>query len=163
MMYIMKNCNIDKKFMLSALKEAAKNLKKLTGGPFGACLVKNNKVIAVGRNSVLKNDPTAHAEINVIRKACRKLKSHDLSGCIIYSTTEPCPMCFGAIHWAKIETVVYGTNIADVKKRGFNELAISNSSLKKSGKSPVKIISAFRKECLELLCSWDKLKNKIVY
>lgn len=154
---------IERRWMSAAIKEGAKNLKNPAGGPFGACLVKNNKVIAVGRNSVLKNDSTAHAEINAIRNACKRLKTYDLSGCIIYSTTEPCPMCFSAIHWARIETVVYGTNIADVKKRGFNELKISNASLKKLGKSPVKIIPAFRRDCLKLLQAWDKLENKIIY
>jgi tRNA(Arg) A34 adenosine deaminase TadA len=149
--------------MLAAIKEGTKNLKDLTGGPFGACLVKSGKIIAVGRNGVLKNDSTAHAEINAIRKACKKLKTYDLSGCVIYSTTEPCPMCFSAIHWARIKTIVYGTNIADVEKRGFNELAISNVNFKKLGKSPVRIIQAFRDDCLKFLQAWDKLENKIIY
>jgi tRNA(Arg) A34 adenosine deaminase TadA len=149
--------------MLLAIKEGRKNLKELAGGPFGACLVKNDKVIAVSRNKVLKNDATAHAEINAIREACRRLKTHDLSGCVIYSTTEPCPMCFSAVHWARIGAVVYGTNIADVKKRGFNELIISNASLKKVGKSPVRIIPAFRQDCLKFLQDWDKSENKRVY
>jgi tRNA(Arg) A34 adenosine deaminase TadA len=121
-------------------------------------------VLAVARNSVLKNDATAHAEINAIRKACAKLKSFDLSGCVIFSTTEPCPMCFGAIHWARIDRVVFGTSISDVKKRGFNELCISNRKIKSLGKLKVKIHPSYlRNECLDLLREWDRLPGKKVY
>ncbi|MDD8016577.1 MAG: nucleoside deaminase, partial [Acidobacteriota bacterium] len=88
--------------MRLALREARKNLRTLAGGPFGACIVKDGRVVATARNTVLKNDSTAHAEVNAIRKACRKLDTFDLSGCEIYSTAEPCPMCFSAIHWARI-------------------------------------------------------------
>jgi tRNA(Arg) A34 adenosine deaminase TadA len=155
---------MDNKFMLLAVKEAKKNLKKMDGGPFGVCLVKNGRVLAVERNTVLSGDATCHAEINAIRAAARKLKSHDLSGCVIYSTTEPCPMCFSAIHWARIGSIVYGTNIADVKKRGFNELSISNQRLKKIGRSRVRIKSGFlKKQCLELLQAWDKVSGKKTY
>lgn len=156
--------NLNKKFMRRAIKEAHKNLSGNYGGPFGACVVKNGKVIAIGRNSVLKTDATSHAEINAIREASRKLKTFDLSGCLIYSTTEPCPMCFSAIHWAKISTLIYGTTILDSKKRGFNELAISNRSMKKAGKTRFKLIPGFmRKECLKLLEDWDRLENKPLY
>ena len=155
---------MNKKFMLLAIKEAQKNLSALKGGPFGACIVKKGRVIATARNTVLKNDATCHAEINAIRIASKKLRTIDLSGCEIYSTTEPCPMCFSAIHWAKIGNIYYGTNIADVQKRGFNELAISNSVLKKLGHSTVKIVKDFaRKECLGLLQDWDQLPAKRVY
>jgi len=152
-------------FMRLALAEAAKNLKNPAGGPFGACIVKEGRVLAVARNTVLRsNDPTAHAEINAIRAASRKLKSWDLSGCVIYSTTEPCPMCFSAIHWSKIPLLIYGTSIADVSKRGFNELRIGNAKLKSIGKSPVRIVPAFmQKECRELLADWDRLEEKPVY
>jgi tRNA(Arg) A34 adenosine deaminase TadA len=155
---------LNKKYMRLAIKEAGKNITQMQGGPFGACIVKENEVIALARNTVLKNDPTCHAEINAIKIASKKLKTIDLSGCHIYSTTEPCPMCFSAIHWARIDLIVFGTNISDVKKIGFNELTISNSKLKRLGKSKIKIKSDFlRKECYNILSEWNDLENKMTY
>jgi tRNA(Arg) A34 adenosine deaminase TadA len=152
-------------YLDSALKEAVKNIVRMDGGPFGACIVKNNKIISIARNTVIKDrDATCHAEINAIRSASKKLKTFDLSGCVIYSTTEPCPMCFSAIHWARIKTIVYGTDIADARKRGFNEQTVSNTVLKRLGKSKITIIPAFmRNECLNLLASWDRCALKAVY
>jgi tRNA(Arg) A34 adenosine deaminase TadA len=151
-------------YMRLALKEGYKNLTTRDGGPFGACIVKKGVVIAVARNTVLKNDASCHAEINAIRKASRKLKSYDLSGCEIYSTTEPCLMCFGAIHWARIERIVYGTGVPDAERIGFNELKLRAYNLRRSGKSPVKIESGFMyKECKKLFDEWSKLKDKRLY
>ncbi|MDD5669996.1 MAG: nucleoside deaminase [Candidatus Omnitrophica bacterium] len=151
-------------FMRAALREAQKNLVVFDGGPFGACIVKGGRLISVGRNTVLKNDATCHAEINAIRAASKKLKTYNLSGCVTYSTTEPCPMCFSAIHWARIDTVVFGTTIADVGKRGFNELKISAGSMNRLGKAGIKIIPGFlRDECLCLLKEWDSLPEKQLY
>ena len=117
--------------MKAAIQAAEKGMRKGEGGPFGACIVKGNKILAAAHNEVLKKDATCHAEINAIRAASRKIKNFDLSGCEIYTTTEPCPMCFAAIHWARIKRVVYGTRIGDVAKRGFNELSISSGAMKK--------------------------------
>ena len=98
--------------------------------PFGACIVKKGRVIACSHNEVWKNtDITAHAEVAAIRVACRKLGTIDLSGCTIYSTCEPCPMCFSAIHWAGIGKIVYGAGIADAAECGFGELEISNAAM----------------------------------
>jgi len=156
--------DVSKSYMRMALKEAARNIKRMDGGPFGACIVKGNRVLAVARNKVLVSDATAHAEINAIRQACRKLKTFDLSGCVIYSTTEPCPMCFGAIHWARISKVIYGTAIADARRIGFNELSIASVKMKALGKSRVKIIPGFsREECLALFKKWERLENKVLY
>lgn len=153
-----------KRYMRLALKEAAKNLKSLDGGPFGACIVKGSKVLAIARNRVLSSDATAHAEINAIRLASKKLKNFNLLGCVIYSTTEPCPMCFSAIHWARIKKVIYGTAIADARKIGFNELSISSARMKALGKSEIKLVPYFlRKECQDLFEDWSKLKNKVLY
>ena len=156
---------LKKNYMFRAILEARKNLKKLDGGPFGACIVKGSKVLAASRNTVLKDkNPTSHAEVNAIKAACRKLKSFDLSGCVIYSTTEPCPMCFSAIHWARIGEIVYGTSIGDVKKRGFNELYVSNARLKKIFGSKLTIKKGFLlKECKALLRDWDLIENKVTY
>ena len=155
---------LSEKYMRLALKEAAKNIKSLDGGPFGACIVKGSKVLAVARNKVLTSDATAHAEINAIRLASKKLKNFDLSGCVIYSTTEPCPMCFSAIHWARISKVIYGTGIADARRIGFNELSIKSAKMKELGKSKVRVVSGFMlEECQALFDEWAKLEQRIVY
>ena len=151
-------------FMGRALKEAEKNILDMRGGPFGACIVKGNKVIAVNRNTVLKHDATCHAEINAIRNASKKLGTYDLSDCSIYSSTEPCPMCFSAIHWSKISTLIYGNTIKDAKRIGFNELSISNSRMKKLGGAKLSIIPGFmRDEANELFGKWNKLPGKKIY
>lgn len=150
--------------MLAAIKKAREGIKK-GQTPFGACIVKNRNIISCTNNAVWKNtDITAHAEIHAIRSACKKLKTIDLSGCVIYSTTEPCPMCFSACHWAKISKIVYGTRIEDARKAGFHELAVSDKTLKKTGHSPVKLKGGFlRKECLGLLREWRRRKDRKVY
>jgi len=156
--------SVDSKFMRMSIKEAAKNLKEQDGGPFGACIVKGNKLLALARNRVLTSDATAHAEINAIRLASRSLRSFDLSGCVIYSTTEPCPMCFSAIHWARIDRIVYGSTINDARIIGFNELGISSKQMKCLGKSRIKITANFlRDECLGLFRDWVKLTGGVVY
>jgi len=151
-------------YMRLAIKEAKKNFKSAAGGPFGACIVKDGVVLAVAANSVLKNNATCHAEMNAICLASKRIKNFDLSGCVIYSTTEPCPMCFSAIHWARIDEVIYGTAIKDVNKRGFNELKISAERLKNLGGSKVRITKGFLfSECELLLEDWDRLDNKRLY
>lgn len=152
-------------FMRAAIQSAEIGIHGGEGGPFGACIVKNGKVVVSAHNQVLKNqDPTCHAEIQALRAAAKTLKRFDLSDCEIYSTTEPCPMCFSAIHWARISKLYYGTTIADVAKRGFNELAVSNNLLKKIGKLKIEIRKGFeRKACLDLLKKWDALESKKTY
>lgn len=152
------------KYMVLAILEARKNLKNMAGGPFGACIVKNGRILAIARNTVLEKDATCHAEINAIRIASKKLKNFDLSGCIIYSTTEPCPMCFAAIHWSRISRIIYGTSISDAMRIGFNELKVSNTRLKALGKSHIKLSKGFlRHECSRLLKDWHDLPNKHTY
>jgi guanine deaminase len=155
----------DARFMRLALDDALKGIKKGDGGPFGACITRNGEVIAVGHNRVLKTrNPTMHAEVCAIGIASKKLGTHVLEGCDIYSTTEPCPMCFAAIHWAKMRRVFFGTTVPDVKKLGFNELMISNTTLKRLGKSPLDLQPGLLKdECLELLASWKALPNRQTY
>ena len=154
----------DPAFMRRAIREARRNLRTLEGGPFGACIVRDGTLIAAARNTVLRNDATCHAEINAIRKASRKLGTFDLSGCVIYTTTEACPMCFSAVHWARVGTIVSGTRIQDAKRAGFHELEISNVRLRKLGKSRVKLIEGFlRDEALELLESWARLPGRRSY
>jgi len=148
----------ERRFMERAIREARKNLLRPDGGPFGACVVRGGKVLAAARNTVLANDATCHAEINAIRKASKRLRTFDLSGCEIYSTAEPCPMCFGAIHWARIGAVHYGAGIRDAARAGFHELRISNEKLRSLGRSRIRIFSGpLRDECLELFEAWRRL------
>ena len=145
--------------MRLALREARSGIRRGEGGPFGAVIVLKGRLIARGHNRVLRTrNPTMHAEICTIGTASRRLGSHVLKGCQIYSTTEPCPMCFAAIHWAQIDQVYFGTRVEDVRRLGFNELTISNESLKRLGRSPVRLVSGLLKsECLDLLAEWKSL------
>jgi len=152
------------RFMRRAVREARKNLARPDGGPFGAAIVKDGRVLAAARNTVLRDDATCHAEVIAIRKASKKLGTFDLSGCEVYSTTEPCPMCFGAIHWARIGVIHYGTGIRDAATAGFHELRISNRKMKALGKSPIRIVPGFlRRECLALFEAWRELPGKKRY
>jgi tRNA(Arg) A34 adenosine deaminase TadA len=154
----------DRGFMLRAVREARRNLARPDGGPFGACVVKDGRVVAVARNTVLRDDATCHAEVNAIRRASKKLGTFDLSGCEIYSTTEPCPMCFGAIHWARIGTVFYGTGIKDAARAGFNELRVSNAQMKTLGRSRIVLVpGVLRSECLDLFEAWRKGPARRIY
>jgi len=154
----------DKKFMRLAIEKAREGIQK-GQTPFGACIVKGNKVMACVYNIVWKSsDITAHAEINAIRAACRKLGSINLSGCTIYSTCEPCPMCFSACHWARVKRIVYGSNIQDARRFGFHELHISGRRMKRLGKSPLRITADFmRRENLELFKIWSQRPGKKIY
>ncbi len=151
-------------FMRLAIKKATSGIKS-GQTPFGACIVKNGKVVSCVHNIVWKStDITAHAEVNAIREACKKLKTIDLSDCIIYSTCEPCPMCFSAIHWAKLSKIIYGAGIKDAQDAGFNELSISNQNMKRLGKSKVQIVKGFMiKESKKLFKTWSNSKTKKVY
>jgi len=146
---------IKKIFMKKAIARAKQGIKK-GQTPFGACVVLKDKLISCEHNKVwIKKDITAHAEILAIREACRRLRTIDLSGALIYSTCEPCPMCFSACHWAKVSTIIYGVSIDDAARLGFNELKVSNRSLKKAGKSTVKIFGGvLKKENESLFRFW---------
>ena len=148
----------DKEFMQLAIAKAREGIKK-GQTPFGACIVKKGQVVSCAYNVVWKSqDITAHAEINCIRRACRELKTIDLSGCVIYSTCEPCPMCFSACHWAKINKIFFGAGIRDAKKAGFNEMMISNTHMKQHGKSHVAVTGGLLKE--ESLCLFEEWLQK---
>ena len=134
--------------------------------PFGACIVKDGEIIALTHNTVLKDiNPCSHAEVNAIAKACKKIDNIDLKGAVLYSTTEPCPMCFSASHWAKISRIVYGCTIKDSAKAGYHELPVSNKFLasKENKKERIELVPKFmRKECLELF-KLAKNKHERVY
>jgi tRNA(Arg) A34 adenosine deaminase TadA len=133
--------------------------------PFGAVVVKDGQVIAATHNVVWRDcDPTAHAEVHCIRVAARKLKTIFLNGCVMYSTCEPCPMCLSAIHWSKIDRVVYGATIADASAAGFHVLFVDACLLAEMGKSSLKVESGpLREECAALFDEWKKAGHAKVY
>ena len=145
----------DEKFMAAAIDAATEGVEA-GQTPFGACIVRDGEIVTAAHNAVWSDtDITAHAEVQAIRAACRKLNTIDLTGCVIYSTCEPCPMCFAACHWAKISKIVFGARIADAEKAGFSELPISNEQMKTLGRSGVKIAGDFlRNECIKLFETW---------
>jgi len=152
------------KFLSLAVAEAFQGIRKKEGGPFGTIIVKNKRILARAHNTVLKeNNPTCHAEINAIRKAVRRKKSPFLKSCVVYSTTEPCPMCFSALHWAQVKTIVFSTSIKDVKKLGFNELTIPIEKLKSIGRSSVNLLRIKHQDCYYLLHQWKKLPGQKTY
>jgi tRNA(Arg) A34 adenosine deaminase TadA len=163
-MKIKRNLERHEKYMQLAIDKCREGIDK-GQTPFGACIVKNNEIIACEHNIVwASTDITAHGEIHAIRNACKKVGSIDLSGSIIYSTCEPCPMCFTAIHWAKIDKIVYGASIEDAERFGFNELKVSNHMLKELGLSNVEITGNFMKsECVELFEYWASKKDRKTY
>ena len=133
-------------------------------GPFGAVIVKDNKIIGEGWNRVVEtNDPTAHAEINAIRNACQNLHSPNLSGSILYSSCEPCPMCLSAIYWARIDTVYFASSRTDANNIGFDdeniyqELQFSNKNKK------IKLIQEQQDDGAKLFSEWGNNPNKIMY
>jgi len=154
----------DRKFMQMAIGKAIEGVE-IGQSPFGACIVRSGEVISCEHNIVWQStDITAHAEVHAIRKACSKLGTIDLSGCVIYSTCEPCPMCFTAIHWARIDRIVCGARIEDAQRFGFNELTVSNHELKEKGGSNVKIQFDFmREDCIEVFESWEGISDKKTY
>jgi guanine deaminase len=144
-------------YMRLAIRKAQEGISR-GQSPFGSAIVRLGEVIAVTHNTVwLDGDPTAHAEVNCIRAAARALNTIFLHGCTLYSTTEPCPMCLSAIHWAKIDRVVYGATIADAQTAGFSELCVSALDLAKMGGSPLLVEGGLlREECAELFDQWLK-------
>lgn len=152
------------KFMKLALDEAFKGMRTEDGGPFGAIIVKDGEIIAIGHNEVIKtNDPTAHAEIVAIRKATKLLGRFDLSDCEIYSTCEPCPMCFSAIHWAKMKTLYFGATRTDAADIGFDDQYIYDVIEGKATEEQVAIVKIDREEALAPFKEWAKMMNKVEY
>ena len=150
--------------MRIAIKLSELNVSKALGGPFGAVIVKNGKLIAKSANKVTTEiDPTAHAEISAIRKAAKKLKTFDLSDCVIYTSCEPCPMCLGAIYWSRISKIYYANTKHDACLVGFDdkfiydelELAIENRS--------VPLIQILREEANNAFKQWKLSEVKIDY
>mgnify|MGYP001254000681 CR=1 FL=1 len=151
------------KFMERAIELANQSVDG-AGGPFGAVVVKDGAIVAEGTNSVtLNNDPTAHAEVSAIRAACAKLNTFDLSGCEVYTSCEPCPMCLASMYWARIERYYYGCTQYDAQQIGFDDSFIYEEiSLDKKSR---KIASAqlLHEEALTAFQKWDKKEDKTEY
>ena len=149
--------NTDEHWMRLAIETCRQGIEA-GQSPFGAVIVKGDHLVVATHNVVFRTtDSTAHAEVNAIRQACQKLQTIELNGCRIYSTTEPCPMCFAACHWAKLERIVFGTSIPDANELGFSELSISNEQMKDLGRSPIQVHRGLlRDEALELFGLWKR-------
>lgn len=146
-------------YMVLAIEEALRGIKNQDGGPFGCCIVKDGKIIALSHNKViLTHDPTSHAEIEAIRTASKKLGTHDLEDCVLYTTCEPCPMCLFAIMWAKIETVYFGCDRKDAANIGFRDDKFY-SYLK--GNIDINLKQINRKECLDLFQQYKDSNHEI--
>ena len=153
----------DRTFMREAIQLANASVRR-GGGPFGAVIVKNGAIIAGSSNSVtIDNDPTAHAEVNTIRKACRQLGTFDLSGCTIYTSCEPCPMCLGAIYWAHLDRIYYGNTRKDARDIDFADDFIYDELDKPLDNRTVPIIPMLRDEALESFRLWNEKEDKTEY
>jgi len=147
-------------FMREAIEEARQGINNGHGGPFGAVIVKEGKIIGRGHNQVVaNNDPTCHGEVQAIRDACSKLGTFDLSGCEIYTTGEPCPMCLGAILWANIDKVYYGCNVYDTENIGFRDDAFYKRFSSRNEFCQV----LDREECLKLYEEYNAIEGKTHY
>src|SRR6058998_3025710 len=151
----------DADFMRLAIQVAWQGVEK-GEMPFGACIARKGQVISVAHNSSKANmDTTAHAEIQAIRDASRRLKTLELSGCAIYSTCEPCPMCFTACVWAKVGRIVYACRIEDAEKAGIRQIPISSSRMKQLGESGVQLVGdVLREESLKLFEAWSRGRTR---
>ncbi len=155
-------------YMKVAKNLSEKNLKTNVGGPFGACVVKDGKIIGKGSNHVLEyNDPTAHAEIVAIREACKKINSYDLEGCELYTSCYPCPMCLSAIIWANIKKVYYGNTREDAEMIGFRDddiyEYIENSNNVNGDNKTIKLKQMNRDETIKVFEEYMKKNDKTIY
>lgn len=150
-------------FMRLAIEKSIESVEH-GGGPFGAVVVKDGEVVSVASNSVtIDNDPTAHAEVNAIRQACRKLGTFDLSGCEIYASCEPCPMCLASIYWARIDKLYYANTKSDADKIGFSDNFIYEEFAKPESERSIKVVSMLRDEALTAFKKWEAKTDKTEY
>ena len=151
-------------FMAEAIRLAADNLKTGNGGPFGAVVVKDGKIVGRGCNSVTSsNDPTAHAEVNAIRDACKNLNTFQLDGCEIYTSCEPCPMCLGAIYWARPQKIYYACTKLDAANAGFDDSFIYEEINIPLSKRAIPANQMMQSDALEIFKKWIEMENKIEY
>ena len=153
----------DKKFMQLAIDLSIENVAQ-GGGPFGAVIVRNGEIIATGTNRVTENcDPTAHAEVSAIRAACAKLGDFKLSGCTIYSSCEPCPMCLSALYWAGVERIFYGNTKQDAKSINFDDTFIYDQIALDYSERAIPCVNFMREEALAGFKAWVEKVDKVLY
>jgi tRNA(Arg) A34 adenosine deaminase TadA len=154
----------DKKFMEMAIRLAQTGIDENAGGPFGAVVVKDDEVIGRGQNCVTStNDPTAHAEVMAIREACQTLNSFQLDDCVLYTSCEPCPMCLGAIYWARPEKIYYAGTRDDAARAGFDDQFIYDEIAGEIEDRQIETINLLRAEALILFENWKNKEDKIEY
>ncbi|UOE48168.1 nucleoside deaminase [Mucilaginibacter sp. SMC90] len=152
------------KFMRIAIELAEDNVKRGIGGPFGAVIVKDGMIVARSANRVVPtNDPTAHAEVSVIRLACQELETYNLAGCEIYTSCEPCPMCLGAIYWARIDKIYYANTKADAAAIGFDDHFIYDELENPMDKRKLPFVQILRDEALTAFKLWETTEHKDHY
>jgi tRNA(Arg) A34 adenosine deaminase TadA len=155
---------MDNPFMARAIQLAVENVRSASGGPFGAVVVRDGGIVAEGANQVTSsNDPTAHAEVLAIRAACAKLKTFELHGCDIYTSCEPCPMCLGAIYWARLSRIYFASAAADASKAGFDDSLIYREIAQPHAQRAVPMIQMMREESLAAFRAWKEKPSKIAY
>ena len=152
------------KYMEVAKQLSDDNLKTNVGGPFGACIVKDGKIIGKGSNHVLgNNDPTAHAEVMAIRDACKNISSYDLSGCELYTSCYPCPMCLSAIIWSNIKKVYYGNTPTDAEEIGFRDEFIYNYIRNNNDSNILDLECIDREETIKTFMEYQEKEDKTIY
>ena len=152
------------KYMEVAKLLSDDNLKTNVGGPFGACIVKDGKIIGKGSNHVISNnDPTAHAEVMAIRDACKNISSYDLSGCELYTTCYPCPMCLSAIIWSNIKKVYYGNTTSDADKIGFRDEFIYDYIRNNKDSKMLELKCIDREETIKTFREYQEKEDKTIY
>jgi guanine deaminase len=151
-------------YMRMAIALSEQNVAQGLGGPFGAVIVKDNKVVAASANTVVpSNDPTAHAEVSAIRLACQELNTFNLEGCVIYTSCEPCPMCLGAIYWARIEKIYYANNKSDAAAIGFDDQFIYEELDRPKEQRKLPVVEMLRDEALGAFKAWETSVAKTHY
>jgi guanine deaminase len=156
--------SMDNPFMTRAIQLSIENVRSGRGGPFGAVIVKDDVIIAEATNQVSStSDPTAHAEVLAIRGACKNLGVFDLQGCEIYTSCEPCPMCLGAIYWARLTRVYFANTAADASNAGFDDSAIYREIARPHAQRQIPMIQMMRKEASAAFREWEEKPDKIAY
>jgi len=151
-------------FMARAIQLSLENVRSGRGGPFGCVVAKEGNVVAESANQVTAtNDPTAHAEVLAIRQACQKLHCFELRGCDLYTSCEPCPMCLGAIYWARIDKVYFGNLAEDAAKIGFDDSAIYGELTRPPAQREIPMIQMMREEALAAFRAWEENPGKTPY
>jgi guanine deaminase len=160
----MNHSDQDTLFIREAIELAKIHSHSGGGGPFGVVITKDGNVVSRGWNEVVStNDPTAHAEISAIRSACRKLGTFNLSGCVLYSSCEPCPMCLGAIYWARIDHIVFAAGRADAAAVGFDDDHIYREIQLPLVTRSISMTQSLRDEAVEVMRAWSDLPNSTMY